>query len=79
MRVLREGVQSPQPQEPAFLLSHLCQRSAKRLEPGSVSRKKKRSQGRPLQGKASVRGSCRKELRAVDHRLQMPSMLGKVA
>lgn len=41
--------------------------------------KKKRSQGRPPQGKASVRGSCRKELRAVDHRLQMPSMLGKVA
>ena len=58
---------------------HLCQCSAKRLEPGSVSRKKKRSQGRPPQGKASVRGSCRKELRAVDHRLQMPSMLGKVA
>lgn len=39
--MLRKGVQSPQPQEPAFLLPHLCQRSAKRLEPGSVSRKKK--------------------------------------
>ena len=62
-----QKVQSPQPQEPAFLLPHLCQRSAKRLEPGSVSRKKKRSQGRPPQGKASVRGGCRQELWAVDH------------
>lgn len=29
--------------------------------------KKKRSQGRPPQGKASVRGGCRQELWAVDH------------
>ena len=62
VRMLRKGVQSPQPQEPAFLLPHLCQRSAKRLEPGSVSRKKSAAKADPRKGKhlcAGVAGkSC---------------------
>ena len=62
MRVLREGVHSPQSQQPTFLLPHLHQRSAKRLEPGGVSRKKSADKADPREGKhlcAGVAGkSC---------------------
>lgn len=41
--------------------------------------KKKLSQGRPPRGQAPVRWGCGKDLRAVDHRLPMPGVLGETA